>query len=280
MRSVQVSSAQKLRIEACAPLTCVVCEAGSQVDFAFGTVAVVVPVLGSAEIATSETHVEIHRGDIYVSDHQREAAWSTGERGLCVAFAGDITAWSGASRHSERGLFPAVHRRNEVSNALLKLAHDHNLHRGTPADEALMQIVAGLQASFDELVARCPGTHDSRRLAVFARLQRVRNYIIANAHRDLEVPKLARMANYSPTHFITTFRTVFQETPYTLISRLRLRSAEHLLLDRSLAVNDVAHATGYQSRSSFSRAVRRHLGKSPSGVRAGSIGEVPDVFNR
>jgi AraC family transcriptional regulator len=75
------------------------------------------------------------------------------------------------------------------------------------------------------------------------------------------------MANYSVGHFITTFRSVFDETPYSNVSRYRLESASTLLSRSTLGIADIAHAIGFQSRSSFTRAIRKHLGSSATQFR-------------
>ena len=102
---------------------------------------------------------------------------------------------------------------------------------------------------------------------MFLRLQRVRNHIAACAHHDLDVASLALMANYSVGHFITTFRSVFAETPYSSVSRYRLESASDLLSAGELGIADIAQSIGFQSRSSFNRAIKRRLGLSASQYR-------------
>ena len=79
--------------------------------------------------------------------------------------------------------------------------------------------------------------------------------------------KLALMANYSVGHFITTFRSVFEETPYSNLSRYRLESASTLLSGSNLGIADIAQAIGFQSRSSFTRAIKKHLGSSATQFR-------------
>ena len=124
-----------------------------------------------------------------------------------------------------------------------------------------------LQAGFAPMIERCPGSCLTRKKAVFLRLQRVRNYIAACAHQDLDVGKLALMANYSVGHFITTYRSVFDETPYSNLSRHRLESASTLLSRSSLGIADIAQTIGFQSRSSFTRAIKKHLGSSATQFR-------------
>jgi len=110
----------------------------------------------------------------------------------------------------------------------------------------------------------------ARRLNAFCRLQRVRNYIEARPHAGTQLAQLARLANYSPCHLVRAFAEAFGETPYALLSRVRLESAVGMLEQQRLAVSDVANVCGFESRTAFSRAFKRHFGISPSTVAENS----------
>ena len=58
---------------------------------------------------------------------------------------------------------------------------------------------------------------------VFARLQRVRNYLAANCHLEVDNDRLARMASYSPWHFIRAFRAAYEQTPHAYLVDQRTR---------------------------------------------------------
>jgi AraC family transcriptional regulator len=126
--------------------------------------------------------------------------------------------------------------------------------------EALAGEVATLQAPLYQAVARGPGRTFAAKLQVFLRLQRVRRFMTAYCEQELDNAVLARVANYSPCHFLRTFRAVYLETPHAYLVRQRLRRAEQLLHSGDLAVTEVALASGFENRSAFSRRYRQHFG--------------------
>jgi AraC family transcriptional regulator len=260
-------------------LTVALCERGSVVSTEPGLHSLWCPVFGTMSVAAGDWRTRLARGDLCVADSLTRHTATVSDHGVGVAIIGTAAAWSGigrTQRTTRRGdavLFPAVHRRQAAlcrrvlrfaRHCLDDVAGAHAAH----LEQRLALLVDDLQAPFADMIARCPGSSLMRKKAVFLRLQRVRSHIDACAHQDLDVAALALMANYSVSHFITTFRSVFGETPYSALSRYRLENAGTLLSGSELAIGDVAQSTGFQSRSSFSRAIKRHFGRSASGVRA------------
>ncbi|MEP6483402.1 MAG: helix-turn-helix transcriptional regulator [Rudaea sp.] len=135
---------------------------------------------------------------------------------------------------------------------------------------ALVSTLIELQAETLKTIARCPGQSMSRKRAVFTRLQRVRSHIAACAHEDLDIPNLAFAANYSVGRFITIFRTVYGETPYSCINRHRLNSASALLAQSDLAIGEISQSTGFPNQTSFNTALKRRFGQSATEFRAHS----------
>jgi AraC family transcriptional regulator len=275
--------AQEIQKGDSARLSVVLCERGSAVIAPVGFVALACPIAGGAEFLTSDWTVGLGRADIAVGDAQTRHDIVVSPRGACIVIAGTPAAWAllasggAAALRPASTLFPAVHRRVPgLTRRLLRLTR-HCLKDGTGAGGAhlahqLCGVLDDLQAEFATLIARCPGSSLSRKKAVFLRLQRVRNHIAACAHEELDVAKLALMANYSVGHFITTYRSVFDETPYSNVNRNRLESASTLLSESTLGVADIARTIGFRSRSSFTRAIRKHLGSSATQFRESAAG--------
>jgi AraC family transcriptional regulator len=271
-------------------LTVVLCERGTVITVPPGVVALASPILGGAGVMTGEWNVQLRKADIWVGDAQTRHDLVVSPRGACIVFAGTPTAWSSVGRkggtcaRSTAVLFPAIHRfAPALSRRLLRLVRqclqDAQVPDSKHLAHQLADLVDDLQAGFAPMIARCPGSCLTRKKAVFLRLQRVRNYISACAHQNLDVAKLALMANYSVGHFITTFRSVFAETPYSNVSRYRLESASTLLSGSKLGIADIAQAIGFQSRSSFTRAIKKHLGSSATQFREnlGGIAQALEV---
>lgn len=109
-------------------------------------------------------------------------------------------------------------------------------------------------------VEACPGRTLQQRRNVYARLQRVRHYMIANSAVDLDTRALAAVVSYSPWHFIRIFDGVFGETPHDFLMRRRLDEARRLLRESRLAIAEIALVAGFDNRCTFARLFRRRYG--------------------
>jgi AraC family transcriptional regulator len=259
-------------------MSVVLCERGTILTIPPGVASLACPILGGAGVMSGEWSVQLGKADIWVGDALTRHDIIVSPRGACIVVAGTPAAWSSLGRNGGAGarwtpvLFPAIHRFVPgPGRRLLRLVRhclrDAQLPGSKQVAHQLAGLIDDLQSRFAPMIERCPGSSLIRKKAVFLRLQRVRNYISACAHQDLDVAKLALMANYSVGHFITTFRSVFEETPYSNVSRYRLESASTLLSGSNLGIADIAQAIGFQSRSSFTRAIKKHLGSSATQFR-------------
>ena len=86
----------------------------------------------------------------------------------------------------------------------------------------------------------------------------------ANIATPLDQGELADIFGRTTRHLERTFKAVMQETPKSYYLGLRLEEARNLLSETALSVLEVAIATGFNSRSSFSKAYKARYGKSPS----------------
>ncbi|MBN8482665.1 MAG: helix-turn-helix transcriptional regulator, partial [Xanthomonadales bacterium] len=171
-------------------------------------------------------------------------------------------------------LVPATHAASpglrRIMLAMARAARAQSRSTATPSTDLLLdfaQALADVQTAFDAMIARCPGRSLAQRRAVFARLQRVRRYMHANSHLDLDTVALAKRANYSLSHFIRSYRRVFDETPHAALVASRLERAHAMLGNSALAVGEVALASGFENRCAFSRVFKRHFGVTAQDVR-------------
>ena len=84
---------------------------------------------------------------------------------------------------------------------------------------------------------------------------------------DNSLGSLARQYGYSPFHFHRFFSRTVGETPKRHVDRLRLERAAYKLAITDESVLDVALSVGFRNHETFSRAVRRAFGHSPTGYR-------------
>ncbi|TXF86672.1 response regulator [Neolewinella aurantiaca] len=89
-----------------------------------------------------------------------------------------------------------------------------------------------------------------------------------NTSPDLD--SFARKLLLNRTHFYQKVKQMTGLTPYELLKSFRLKRAAELLVHDGLTVNEVYVATGFKSRSNFSKAFKRKYGTPPSQYAAKS----------
>lgn len=90
------------------------------------------------------------------------------------------------------------------------------------------------------------------------------NYIEQNYYKEIiDVNKLARMSNITPTHFIRLFKEIYSTTPKQYINNLRIERAIELLEFSTASIDEISNQLGYSDASYFSKAFKNAMGKSP-----------------
>ena len=115
-------------------------------------------------------------------------------------------------------------------------------------------------------IARVPGMKASTREELFRRLQIAKEYMHSSTEQSVSLDAVAKEACLSRYHLHRAFTKVFEQTPHSYLTELRLERA-HALLKRGNSVTDACMAVGFSSVSSFSRLFRKHYGVAPSSAR-------------
>jgi AraC family transcriptional regulator len=237
--------------------------------------AVWVPLRGRLQLEAANADSIALPGELRVTEPESRIHAIGRGNAVWMAVLGNTSAWRRALKGiveiptPEPVLLPARHRADhEVRHRAIALARADDRDRNDRA-EALIESIAALQSQFAPAIARCPGRTFAQRRQVFVRLQRVRNYLAANCHLDIDNETLARMASYSPWHFIRAFRAAYEETPHAFLVRMRLERARRLLCTSPLAIAEIALASGFENRCAFSRLFRERFGVTAGAVRRG-----------
>jgi AraC family transcriptional regulator len=108
-------------------------------------------------------------------------------------------------------------------------------------------------------------------------LRTIRGRLDANISLDA----LASRSGWSPFHLHRAFTRMVGETPKRYTLRLRLEGAAARLLASDDSIVEVALDAGFKSHEVFTRAFRRHFGRTPAAYRATALaGASPDVRAR
>lgn len=104
--------------------------------------------------------------------------------------------------------------------------------------------------------------------------------VMANgAAQDLTVLHLAEEIGLSPSRFEHVFKEATGRNFRQHRQNVRVRRAKTLLQDWRLSLKEIAYLSGYASPSSFSRAFRTSVLRSPSEYRASLLGGTSDRLN-
>ena len=91
---------------------------------------------------------------------------------------------------------------------------------------------------------------------------------------------IAARSGWSPFHLHRAFRAMVGETPKQYALRVRLERAATRLLITDDPVLDIALASGFRSHEVFTRAFRRHFGRTPAAYRTTALADTPFVTRR
>ena len=240
---------------------------------------IVIPLRGRVQLADGEQSRLLQSGELLVCESGQRLQVIGRGAALWVAVLASTEAWHQLTGDLPESapdplLVPVLHtadlplRRAAVRLARLALAADRkSASFALTAVSAFATLIADLQAEFDPLIARCPGRTLAQRRSVFLRLQRVRNFMASSCHLDLDIAGFARMASYSPCHFIRAFSTVYGETPHAVLVEQRLGRAHRLVNESALAITEIARASGFENRCAFSRSFKRRFGITATDLR-------------
>jgi len=92
-----------------------------------------------------------------------------------------------------------------------------------------------------------------------------------NLYADLTLDELAKLCHMSLSTFKRKFNSTYSEPPKKYITRLKVQKAVELLKQTDMRVSDVVFQTGFESVSSFNRAFKNVLGRTPSEYRRGDL---------
>ncbi len=247
--------------------------------------AIWMPIRGRLHLQSAAGDSIVTPREILVTEPETRVCASGRGNALWASLVGTSCAWRAALCDTmdfpacNPMLLPARHRADREFRrrtiTLVRLASSGNSYLSA---NVAIDLAVRLQEGFASYISRCPGRTFSQRRLVFVRLQRLRNYIAANCHLDLDDRELAKMANYSQWHFIRLFRDAYRETPHAFLLNQRLMRARRLLDTSPLAITEIARASGFENRSVFSRLFHKHFGVTALSIRQSSSGiPAPDI---
>lgn len=97
--------------------------------------------------------------------------------------------------------------------------------------------------------------------------RQVIGFLMANHQRKLNLDEVAAYVGLSPSYLDRVFKEETSETPRSLLERIRVDKAAHLLKHSDKSNLEICFDAGFQSTSHFYKAFRQAKGVSPSEYR-------------
>ncbi|WP_109482062.1 AraC family transcriptional regulator [Paraburkholderia sp. C35] len=92
----------------------------------------------------------------------------------------------------------------------------------------------------------------------------ITEYIEDNLDRSIGLDELACIVNVGRFHFTRLFKRSTGMTAISFVEQCRIRRAQTLLIETSIALAEIALMTGFSDQSHFTRRFHRHTGRTPA----------------
>lgn len=100
------------------------------------------------------------------------------------------------------------------------------------------------------------------------KLLRVVEYIREHLGEALSLEAIAKVADMSPSYFMTLFKQSTGIAPHQYVLTQRIEKAKALLTQTRMPIAEIASQTGFADQSHLTRLMSRHTGLTPRTLRA------------
>ncbi len=169
--------------------------------------------------------------------------------------------------------FERTYRHDDTVSPLLqqlRFAYPYHRHDGNWLAEKAQYLMMGLLTMHRGLqaeVATLSAVRATTRVELYRRLHWARDFILASLDQPITIDEMAGVACLSPTHFLRSFKELFQTTPHQFLTEHRLMRACHLLQSSDKSITEICFDVGFQSVGSFSWLFRQRIGYAPEQFR-------------
>lgn len=148
-------------------------------------------------------------------------------------------------------------------HALFLLMHETGKQGGRGCQRIIRQILKliAMQAEFRAVDL------DEATSSSFITHERCLSHIEQHYLEITSVSQLAEACHVSPGHLSRVFKKFCDESPWQMLTRLKLNRAGELLLHGELMIKEVAGVIGFEDPYHFSRVFKQYYGMSPKRFR-------------
>jgi AraC family transcriptional regulator of arabinose operon len=201
--------------------------------------------------------------------HRREIGREPSLQTWVAAVPDALTAGQMADLDAAPAVQPFSVATERLHSAILDVSISTRADQEPAAESALLPLViGGLMLYVHE--ARVAGSLSSA-LPPHPAVEAAQEFARRHFDQPISLEDLAAAAHVSAEHLVRLFRRDLGLTPSRYLWQLRLRAGIHLLGHSTLPVAEIAHRSGFQTPSHFSRAIREATRLRPGELRRRSL---------
>jgi AraC-like DNA-binding protein len=129
-------------------------------------------------------------------------------------------------------------------------------------DQLVMEMVDAVMQAL--MITPCKAVPENHREHHLVTIERAKEYLFQEFHRDISLLELARHCYVSVFHFSRLFKQFTGHSPYHYLRKIRLQHAERLIRTTDLPVTDVCFQSGFNRLDYFSTAFAKRYNVPPS----------------
>lgn len=160
---------------------------------------------------------------------------------------------------SQRGIQISAKREPLIGKLIEQIAHAEGHSRITLLMEALA--VIGTVSSSKQLAS--VGFKYNFEEADQHRINLIYDYSFANFKENIELEKIATIANLTANSFCRYFKAKTRKTYFQFIAEIRVGHACKLLIEDEISIKQICYESGFNNFSSFHSAFKLITGKTP-----------------
>jgi AraC-like DNA-binding protein len=204
--------------------------------------------------------------------HPVTVGFRAGAVAACLAgAAGDD---DGTAPSTEAGFLETLHdRRGDVAHHLSSIDRHAREQRGDPLwwEERITLLLGAALAADRSIRARAaamPARKPATRRELLRRVTLAADYIRSMYEQPIALADIAAAARLSRFHLVRLFQRAYGVTPHAYLTQKRVAAALRLVARTELGLDDIAARSGFGSRSSLFRHLRREHGSGAAALRA------------
>lgn len=218
---------------------------------------------GTGELFAESKRITVKRGDLIIAPSHSEYAYKAKGSWNCVWFhVSDDTEW-------ERVLPAQVtvleSRYLDLMAVITNQYMSERQGRLPDSQSALESLADLIVLLLDRELRQLP--HKRKDMDIRKRIDQLWKQVHSNLAHPWTTRSLAAEAGMSPAQFNRIVRRFQRATPMAIVTNYRMARAREMLTFTDHTLEAIAMSIGYETAFSFSRAFKRHVGKSPNDFR-------------